>query len=486
MMRLQTLATTALLTIAILAGCASNDRLDSALDTDGDGLSDEQEALLGTDAFNPDTDGDGMSDGDEVAIGDDPLVAFLPRVVVAVVDTGAQPYHHEFRQIRAGEDAVAHPSTYLRGYPADAAAIPITLEGLGSDAEAYLEADEALWSATERETLYHIPGTKFVAMIGFGADLPGGGHGTMTSGRAGGNTISIVGEDVLLVHVRAPLTLSFGVGADAQAQATRWAADQEWIDIQSHSWGWFVACAGLVTSELWGWADAFKYARDKQLVVVAAANGWGNGVLGYPSQCQDNSGIPGVVTVGGEDNGNLVRWANWFPAVAADACNNPAPGESTVDVIENSGGGTSSATPFTAGGAAKLVLEARRIFRDPGTGIRDGVVASLRPGGTAPASGPLADGVLTMDELKAVLFQTAISPSQVDDSDGEPCGTGTQVPTPPGSTPESLWPFLGYGEVNGASIDHGIEVLRGADAPSRPALDALYAADQEGRRAIWG
>lgn len=36
------------------------------LDTDGDGLSDEQEALIGTDPRNPDTDGDGLLDGEEV------------------------------------------------------------------------------------------------------------------------------------------------------------------------------------------------------------------------------------------------------------------------------------------------------------------------------------------------------------------------------------------------------------------------------------
>ncbi|CAN5451451.1 hypothetical protein BH23VER1_BH23VER1_04010 [soil metagenome] len=46
----------------------------SALDSDGDGLSDDQEAALRTDPFNADTDGDGQSDGEEVlAAGTDPL-----------------------------------------------------------------------------------------------------------------------------------------------------------------------------------------------------------------------------------------------------------------------------------------------------------------------------------------------------------------------------------------------------------------------------
>lgn len=43
------------------------------LDSDGDGLSDDEERALGTDPFNPDTDGDGISDGDEVDCGSDPL-----------------------------------------------------------------------------------------------------------------------------------------------------------------------------------------------------------------------------------------------------------------------------------------------------------------------------------------------------------------------------------------------------------------------------
>jgi hypothetical protein len=45
-------------------------------DTDGDGLTDAEEAILGTDPENPDTDGDGLTDGEEVLIYmTNPLVA---------------------------------------------------------------------------------------------------------------------------------------------------------------------------------------------------------------------------------------------------------------------------------------------------------------------------------------------------------------------------------------------------------------------------
>lgn len=42
------------------------------VDSDNDGLTDAEEALYGTDPFNPDSDGDGFTDGEEVAAGTDP------------------------------------------------------------------------------------------------------------------------------------------------------------------------------------------------------------------------------------------------------------------------------------------------------------------------------------------------------------------------------------------------------------------------------
>lgn len=425
-------------------------------------------------------------------VGEDP---FVPRVVVAILDTGLNPYHDEFRQVRPEENPLDHPSRFLTGYPVDAAAIPISFDlpnattgGREVDWERYMEHDSDAWNETVPETLYWIPGTKLVGIIGFDAAVPGAGHGSMTTSRAAGNTISIPGAEVLVVHVVAPLSLEVGtVGDDAQARATRWMADQPFIDIQSHSWGMPFTCAGVATSHLWGWAEAFKYARDKQLVMVAAANGHGNtGTLGYPSQCQDNAGIAGVVTVGGTDNAGYPSWANWFPAISGDGCRNPAIVESTVNETANTGGGTSSATPFSAGGAAKIVLEARRILRDPRVGVIDGVVAQAQTGAVLPEKGPLADGTFTLDELKEVLFHTAISPPREDPSDGDTCGA-TQVPVGPETPALAVFPFIGYGEINGDSVTHAIEVLQGlADPLERPEEDELYARDQAARRAFWG
>lgn len=57
-------------TVATVAPTATTET--TAVDTDGDGLLDEEETALGTDPTLVDTDGDGVSDGDEVANDTDP------------------------------------------------------------------------------------------------------------------------------------------------------------------------------------------------------------------------------------------------------------------------------------------------------------------------------------------------------------------------------------------------------------------------------
>ena len=64
------------------------------MDSDGDGLTDDEERALGTDPHNPDTDGDGIGDGDEVHIyGTNPLKS----------DTDGDGFS-DFQEIKKGYD----------------------------------------------------------------------------------------------------------------------------------------------------------------------------------------------------------------------------------------------------------------------------------------------------------------------------------------------------------------------------------------------
>ena len=96
-----------------------SDSSDSALDSDGDGLSDvEEETLYSTDPLNPDTDGDGMPDGWEAMFaGTDPLVADADYAV----DGDVMAYYEEAGTLVTVWDGtnVASCATYLLSPDAD-------------------------------------------------------------------------------------------------------------------------------------------------------------------------------------------------------------------------------------------------------------------------------------------------------------------------------------------------------------------------------
>jgi Subtilase family len=434
----------------------------------------------------------------------------LPAAVVALVDTGINPYHDVFRD--RSPLAKRHPSTYIPGFPKDAQALRLTF-----DAPNYWSAVKAdckrVWSKIKPGRLYWFPGTKIVGGIAFdgqtsidcaaaepsaeGRILDAGGHGTMVASRAAGNKYGAC-ERCRVVAVQMPATVNLidpGPSNDSSIRAITWAAkNASWIDAQSNSWGPIVPLwdpsgrTGLLTSnpEL---ARAVEKVSRRHLAFWASGNGvaFRGGVLGHPSLLSPHLG-PSAVIVGGHDSGYMNTWPGFSPHVVSDSCSSWAAYEDELKKSGDSvGGGTSGATPFAAGGAGRILLEARRLLGDDQTGVSDGVVARGRARGIT--KGPLKDGKFTIGEWRDVLFKTASERPKTQFEDGPVCDGAQWGPTPvkwtdvPAAYPEYVQ--IGYGAVDRDSANLASRVLTGSKAlPDRGETDQYFTAERAAREVL--
>jgi hypothetical protein len=428
--------------------------------------------------------------------------------VVGLVDTGINPYHVDFRDGSA--EAQLHPSTYLEGYPTEAVALHLSLDE--PDWWAAVLRDCEVWLGIEPETLYWIPGTRIVGVyvhpdwgesakqcerdalpnVVLDAAFP---HGAGAAARAAGRTNSLC-PDCKVVMIQSGATTA----------AMRWTAEQRWIDLQSNSWADFVPFDTLFGR---GSPQDARAAAAQQVTFAASANGirvWtpllgqfpaaGVGIPTYGASAQ---GPPGVLVVGGHDNGEFLLWPGTMPHVVADSWGhlsavwNATEGNTTF-------GGTSGSTPFAAGTFARILLEARRMVGDPGTGLRGGDLVVAAERAALPAAGPLADGRLSRAEAERLFLATA-EPRPREDAphDGdfgckppdclppdrvEPVFGYLNTYVPWAAVPEEVptYYFIGYGQVGTRSLESALAVLRGeADTSPRPAEDVFFAADEQVR-----
>jgi type VII secretion-associated serine protease mycosin len=175
-------------------------------------------------------------------------------------------------------------------------------------------------------------------------------HGTLVAsliagrGTSFGNGVIGVAPEASLLAISVDLGEG-SVGSDEQiAQAVRWAVDH----------GADVINMSLTRNSLdWpeSWDDAFSYAFDNDVVVIAAAGNRGSGTteVGAPAT------IPGVVTVAGVDEaGNASQDSSSQGITIAVA----APSEQLVGVAPGGEyllwGGTSGAAPIVSGLAALI------------------------------------------------------------------------------------------------------------------------------------
>ena len=436
------------------------------------------------------------------------------HAVVALIDTGINPYSPAFRD--TSPLGRKPPWKYIPGYPKNTPALRLSL-GLSYDKAVKMDAH--IWERVEANKLYWIPGTRIVGAISLGSGgtncpeveappastaTPGDcperrilddfGHGTMTASRAAGSPHSLA-PDARIVVIE-------GLGAGS----VNWAAEQGWIDVQSNSWITFVPPPvpnGVI--------NAFRDAAKKMVVLAASGNGAAFSQGAAPTPTHLLSTAPaGVVIVGGHDNGKMTTWAGAPPHVVADAyASMTAIHDSTEKMRPDPMACcTSAASPYAAGGAAAIITHARRLLGDESTGIRGGVVARGRPI-MLGAESPLSDGKFTLEELKDVFLHTAQARPEEFRDDGEIhwagdprapdytefgpggnpfCGGCTTTPVEWAAIPEgaSAYQLIGYGGINEHSVDIAWEVLLGATLlPERPAEDQQYALDQQLREAYY-
>ncbi len=434
-------------------------------------------------------------------------VAPGPNAVVAFLDTGINPYHVVFRD--DSPRAFAHPSTYLEGFPAEAEALELSF-GARSYAEA-VRADCDIWAGVEPGKLYWFPGTRIIGGIRFGSHvtpncnanriaaniLDTNGHGTMVASRGAGAGYGAC-EDCLIVAVQTPMSASFGVGYQPpEIDAVEWLGENAtWIDAQSNSWGPIApgydptsSTNLLVTSQRL--VEAVEASAQRHLAFWASMNGtaYRAGVVGHPTALAPHL-TPSAISVGGHDSGYVAVWPGWWPHIVSDACDAWAAHDDSITKSDDDvAGGTSGATPFAAGGAARILLEARRILEDASTGVADGVVARGEPG--LVSDGPLADGEFTLAEWRSVTFATATPRPKAQFEDGPGCGltsapynhTGVKWENVPAAYPEYI--HIGYGAVDRVAMSLAFDVLAGsASLPDRSATDAFFELDDTGRRTL--
>ncbi|MGH3442802.1 MAG: S8 family serine peptidase [Nitriliruptorales bacterium] len=406
-----------------------------------------------------------------------------PVTVIGFADSGVNPYHLEFSAATYPDPEVLeltrnftrHPSEYIPGYPADAIAIPITLgQGYFPDQDAYL------WDPDDRYIepgrMYWIPGTKVVGAVdagGFGASthpiLDSNGHGTGSASVATGNRYGYC-----------PTCLV--VAVDTLSAGTTTIAGFDWVDISSNSWGYV---GGAPVGALFGADQATRLAAERgQTTLFAAGNGVGNTFFDVPilTYGSDVAGPDWNIVVGAirEDSQGAII-SDGVPAHVSSLGDGDLPSACRVgDTAQCAFGGTSAATPYTAGVFGTVLTEVRAALGDHShPGQRDGQV--IAEGTPIPDSRFLDDGQLTRRELRAAVLKSAAPRF-----DGEQAGRFYPLPQT-WDLEQAHYVFEGYGAPGPAAAERAVEVLLGvAPLPDRSEEDAFFLSDCQARDFQYG
>jgi hypothetical protein len=429
-------------------------------------------------------------------------------VVIAVIDSGFNPYHHDFladfMPQQMDEDLSndlpldAAPHTWIPGFPnpgdafASYSSINLTLtpdnpdaqmmctptegesptigapSGSGDAVECDYEEgglyqhDADAWANVSRSTVddvnfHYVPGTKVVGYVNFntGSGFQSGSHGVGTTSVSVGNLHGSCPQCVLVfINGQSESADS----SDAGQPAIDWVNRQPWIDLVTNSYGH----SSFYRENVWDHCnlDLERVAVERgQQIFWSAGNGQANAFVApvYTlNSCQ--KGPDWIVTVGAIDPDTNASFTGHGKPVNIANIGTDYPSAYGSTNVTNGGnfGGTSNAAPLTAGTYGAALSQLRAMFPGASKMQKDGVIATGPAGcGIANSECAMVDGELTVHELRQAMYLAA-TPTEEYFTDGQVGFLyGDDYPV---GTPETELMTEGFGSLHGKLVDLDAEV----------------------------
>lgn len=389
-----------------------------------------------------------------------------PSVIAVIGEAGLNPAHREFA-VRGGAMPALPPHRVIdlpaydrrAGFPAYAARLQAGVLGRLAPGQ-----------------LYRVRGTRLLLYVPSGLAAPydlisGARDSNQTPHRRHGT--GAVGAAIGRIHGTSPDSWVVYVPT-SDPSGFAWLADQDWIDVASVS-SYTVETTGSELGSALPCRAAphvREFTRDRTFFASS-----GNSEA---SSLYLLNAMPEFYLVGGVDgNGSAVMQPRVPASPDAEEVAFAVPYATRTfetgdryeflsadfDSIDGTQrfGGTSGAAPSTAGRAASVVREARRLLSDDGR-RPPGALAAAPRRAPRPSAGPLADGVFTHVELAAVLHAVA-QPRLV--------GPGRYL-------------VEGYGALSRDSTDRAFAMLRGTSpTPDRSDDDRAHGVSEQARAAAF-
>ncbi len=354
-----------------------------------------------------------------LAAPDTTTTAGAPRVVVAVVDSGINPYHEAFQVERSS----VTPAVLAEFGIGPDQVVELTRTG---DAQADYAADKArVWDTVRPGTPYWFTGTNIIA-----TSFAPGSRPVLPDDEADTHGVGVTAS-VLAANPEAVVAFVEGTTSAAEDFAFTHPA----VDVVTTSYGTpgSLPLGGHLSSSFEGVVGLGKLhtgASDNSPAFSGfdgtSGPWWALGIAGLEEGSTEGRQLL---------SGNVVDFVADYTQTLPYCAICQFGGEEQVS-------GTSFATPTSAGVISKVLLEARRAAGHTGRIVTDGEEQPLMDAGTAP---------LTNWQLRRALEQSAYVPSAADFAPGGGLFGATSAPV----LDPVAWAQTGWGALS-ADPEHGV------------------------------